>query len=427
MRDWCFVHAADLHLDTPFTGLRDVAPRLAHLLRDASLDVLDRLVDLAIDRGALFVLFAGDLYDGSQRGLRAQVRFHAALRRLDDAGIAAFVVHGNHDPVEEGWQAIRTWPERVTVFGTEEVGSVPLRRDGETIATVHGISYAHRELRDNLARRFSRPHDVPGVHVGLLHATVGSTSEHEPYAPCTLEDLRAARLDYWALGHIHRRSVLHHATQRGDPWVAYSGNTQGRSFKASERGPKGCYVVPVHPDAPGSPIGAPEFVGLDAARFEEIELDISDLGELHELHYRLEDLGRQVLQQAGGRAVLLRARLTGHSSLHGDLARAGAREELLTALRDGARATHPPTWWDRLLDDSAPEIDRDQLARRDDFAGELVRRIDRLREDPDALQRLRDEARVLTDQLRPPPRTPDIDDLLAAAEQRALQLLDQEG
>jgi DNA repair protein SbcD/Mre11 len=426
MGDWCFVHAADLHLDTPFTGLRDVAPRLAHLLRDASLDVLDRLVDLAIERGALFVVLAGDLYDGSQRGLRAQVRFHTALRRLDEAGIAAFVVHGNHDPVEEGWQAIRTWPERVTVFGADEVRAVPLRRDGETIATVHGISYAHREMRDNLARSFSRPDGVPGVHVGLLHATVGSTSEHEPYAPCTLEDLRAARLDYWALGHIHRRSVLHRGTQRGDPWVVYSGNTQGRSFKPSERGPKGCYVVPVHPNAPGSPIGAPEFVALDAARFEEVELDIGDLGELHELHHRLEEQGRQVLQEAAGRAVVLRARLTGRSALHTDLARAGAREELLSALRDGARATDPPTWWERLLDDSAPEIDRGQLAGRDDFAGELVRRVDQLREDPDALQRLEDQARVLADQLRPPPRTSDIDDLLAAAEQRALQLLDQE-
>lgn len=425
MRDWCFVHAADLHLDTPFAGLGEVAPRLARLLRDASLDVLDRLVDVAVDRGALFVVLAGDLYDGSQRGLRAQVRFHAALRRLDEAGIATFVVHGNHDPLEEGWQAIRTWPERVTVFGHEQVGSVPVTADGGTVATVHGISYAHREVRDDLARAFART-DAPGVHVGILHATVGRTGEHEPYAPCTLDELRAAGLDYWALGHIHRRTVVHRGAQRGDPWVVYSGNTQGRSPKPSERGPKGCYVVPVHPDASGSPIAEPEFVALDAVRFEEVELDVSELVELHEVHHRLEAAGRAVLDGAGDRAVVLRGRLTGRSSLHAELARAAAREELLAALRDGARTTSPPLWWDRLEDDSAPEIDREQLASRDDFAGELVRRVDRIRQDPEAIQRLEAEARTLADQLRPPPRTLDTDELLAAAEKRALHLLDLE-
>ena len=426
MRDWCFVHAADLHLDTPFSGLHDEAPGLSRLLRDASLDVLDRLVELAVDRDAAFVVLAGDLYDGSERGLRAQVRFHDALRRLDEAGIATLVVHGNHDPVEEGWQAIRSWPERVTVFGHEQVESVPIVRDGETIATVHGISYATRAVRENLARRFARTED-PGIHVGLLHATVGAQGEHERYAPCSLDDLRAARLDYWALGHIHRRGVLHRGRHRGDPWVVYSGNTQGRSPKPSERGAKGCYVVGVHPRASGSPIGEPEFVALDAVRFEELEVDVAGLGELREVCEQLDARARDLREEADGRALVLRGRLTGASPLHTDLARPGALDELVSLLRDRARPTTPPLWWDRLDQATRPDIDRDVLATRDDFAGELVRLVDRLRADPARVRALEEAGRVLTDQLWPPPEGVPAADLVRAAEQRALDLLDQEG
>lgn len=424
MGDWCFVHAADLHLDTPFTGLHHEAPRLATLLRDASLDVLDRLVELALEREAAFVVLAGDLYDGSARGLRAQVRFHDALRRLDEAGIATFVVHGNHDPVEEGWQAIHSWPPGVTVFGHQQVDSVPVVRDGQPLAMVHGISYPTRDVRENLARRFTRTAD-PGIHVGVLHATVGSPGEHEPYAPCTLDDLRAARLDYWALGHIHRRAVLRRGTHREDPWVVYSGNTQGRSPKPSERGPKGCYVVPVHPEAT-APIGEPEFVALDGVRFEEVEVDLDGLVELREIHERLAAAAQRLTDTAEGRALILRGRLTGTSPLHEELARPGTLEELLDLLRDGDRDTTPPRWWDRLQDATQPRIDRDVLASRTDFAGELVRRVDRMRADPTELARLAEETRELGDALSPRPPVGDPDDLLARAERRALRLLDRE-
>ena len=425
MREWCFVHGADLHLDTPFAGLHAHSPQLAELLRDASLDVLDRLVELAIDRDAAFVVLAGDLYDGAERGLRAQLRFHDALQRLDAAGIATFVVHGNHDPVEEGWQAIRSWPPRVTVFGHREPTAVPVERHGQRLATVHGISYGSRAVHDNLARRFARTDD-PGVHVGVLHATVGSAAEHEPYAPCTLDDLRAARLDYWALGHIHRRAVLHRGRERGDPWVVYSGNTQGRSPKPSERGAKGCYVVPVSSAAAGSPIGEPEFVALDAVRFEQLDVDVTDLAELRGLHERLHERGLALHAEAGGRALVLRARLTGGGDLHDELARPGTVAELRDALRDRARATTPPLWWDRLEDATWPQMDRDTVRRRSDFAGELVRRVDALRDDPAAMAELETACEQLTGQLRPPPAVADRDHLLAAAERRALHLLDRE-
>ena len=106
MPDFSFVHAADLHLDTPFKGIGSTAPGVAEQLREASLTAFDFLVDLCLERRAAFLVIAGDIYDGPERGLRAQLRFRDGLARLSAAGIPSFVVHGNHDPVETGWSAI---------------------------------------------------------------------------------------------------------------------------------------------------------------------------------------------------------------------------------------------------------------------------------------------------------------------------------
>ena len=125
---------------------------MAERLREASLLAFDSLVELCLERGVAFLVIAGDIYDGPERGLRAQLRFRDGLDRLSAAGISSFVVHGNHDPVETGWSALGdTWPERVTVFGPGTVQAVPVEIDGIPLATVQGISFAKRAERENLA------------------------------------------------------------------------------------------------------------------------------------------------------------------------------------------------------------------------------------------------------------------------------------
>lgn len=415
-----FVHAADLHLDTPFEGVGQRHPDLAALLRDASLAAFDRLVELTLARDAAFLVLAGDLYDGAERGLRAQLRLRDGLARLSDAGVPTFLVHGNHDPVEEGWSAIRSWPERVTVFGSDEVGTARVEVDGEPLATVYGISYPRRAVTENLARRFQRV-DAPGLHVGVLHATVGAQPEHAPYSPCSLEDLRAVGLDYWALGHIHRRQILH----RGDPWVVYSGNTQGRSPKPSEQGAKGALVVPLERTPRGAGVAEPEFVALDTVRFEEVTVDVAEADDLAAVADDLVAAAERLAAQAEGRALILRGRLIGRGRVHADLARGGARTGLLEGLRDEASTHTPVRWWDRLIDGTRPALDRDALRARPDVTGEVLRLVDRVRADPDALARLGSAAADLRAELERLGGQPAVlTDLLDDAEALALDALD---
>ena len=351
---WCFVHAADLHLDTGFEGIGRLDDRLARRLRDASLQAFDALVELTIQRDAAFLVLAGDVYDGAERGLRAQLRFEEGVRRLADAGIRTFVAHGNHDPVVTGWQLVTSWPDEVHVFGHEDVESVTVERDGRPLAVVQGVSYGEVAEQRNLARRFHRT-DVDAPHVGVLHTNVGEVGEHANYAPCSVGDLRNRGIDYWALGHIHTRQVVLDGTG-DDPWAYYPGNLQGRSPKASEQGPKGASVVTVA----GGRVRAPEHVTLDRARFADVDVDVTGHETLGEVERSLAAAADDAVRAAADRLVVLRGRLTGRGPVHHDLARVGALDELRDALTD--RLVGTDAAWTGIKDRTSPAADADAMS-----------------------------------------------------------------
>jgi exonuclease SbcD len=350
-----FLHAADLHLDTPFEGLSVVDAALAARLRDASLTALDALVETALARRVDLVVLAGDLYDGAERGVRAQLRLRAGLQRLSEAGIYTFLAHGNHDPVEEGWSALRgQWPERVHVFAADRADVVSIVVGGQRVV-VYGTSYPRRQQAESLVPRFPKA-EGEGFHLAVLHANVGAASGHAAYSPCTVEELAALGMDYWALGHVHRAAVLRE--QR--PRVVYPGNLQGRSFKPSERGPKGCVLVTID----GERLRA-EAIDLAPVRFEQVEVDVAGLDDLAAVQERLAALVAPV----AGRVVLVRAELTGRGEVARDLLRQGAVDGLLEELRqsspDGVR-------WMELRDRTAAPFDLAALRERDDLGAAVV-------------------------------------------------------
>lgn len=377
MSEFTFLHAADLHLDTPFVGLSRGSEAVGEALRDASLVAFDRLVQLALDEEVAFVLFAGDVYDGAVRGLRAQLRFRRGLERLSAAGIPSFVVHGNHDPLEEGWAAIRRWPEGVHVFGWQAPKKVPVVRDGVHLATIHGQSYARRAEERNLARGFQPTPGEPALQVGLLHANVGGQPGHDDYAPCTLTDLREGGLDYWALGHVHTRQVL----LQGGPWAVYPGNLQGRSLKPSELGSKGASLVRVR----GGAVVEVEHRHLAPIVFHRLRVDVGGADELPEVERRLLD-GVEALGD-GGDGWLVAAELVGETALHAELLREG---EALRQALDDLTMLFKGRWvhWVELEVATTPLVDRDALRAQQDLLGAILRHVDALRGDDDALRSL---------------------------------------
>lgn len=321
-----------------------LSPELAERLRDASLDALDRIVELALEHEVAFVILAGDLYDGLERGLRAQLRLRAAAERLGEAQIRTFVAHGNHDPKEGSWSAVSDWPKAISFFPSSRVASFDVLRDGEPLARVHGISYGQRHERDNLVLKF--PHgEAHRYDVGVLHCAIEGESEHAAYSPCTVDDLLGRGMDYWALGHVHRQRIVHR-----DPWIVYAGNTQGRSFAAGEQGPKGAYLVHVE-HGRTQRVAA---VRTDQVRFLEVEQSIDGLDDLGALADALEQTALEAADDHPGVDLVLRGRLVGRGPTYDAVTNTAQREELLDALSD---KSSDGVWWTDLEAHVAPPID----------------------------------------------------------------------
>src|SRR5688572_16022523 len=279
MESFRFVHTADLHLDSPFRGLANTAPKLRQQLQAATLGALGRIVDHTIQSKADFLVIAGDLYDSKDRSLRALVSFRRQMERLAERDISVFVVHGNHDPLN-GWGSDFQLPPNVVSF-TSKPGTEPVLRKGREIARVTGISYLRERVTENLAASLQPQADSP-YSLAVLHANVGGQTGHADYAPVSLDELTGAGFDYWALGHVHARAVL--ASQPST--VAYPGNPQGRNPR--EGGPRGCLQVDV--DRNGA--AHLEFVETNLARWVHLECPIQTHTRMDSLLDALMEEGR---------------------------------------------------------------------------------------------------------------------------------------
>lgn len=363
-RPFTFVHAADLHIASPFKGLAGGAGPLVGALRSSTFAAYRGLVDLCLSRKVDFLLVAGDVYDAEDRSLKAQLEFRDGLERLSEAGIESFVVHGNHDPLDGRVNTLR-WPEGAHVFGAE-VESVRAHARGEAVATVTGVSFPNKTVRANLTERFPSAR-TDDFHIGLLHCNVGSNTGHEAYAPCEIGDLTRLGVDYWALGHVHNARIL-----STSPTIAYPGNLQGRSFR--ETGPRGCLVVSV--DARGHVSTEP--VALDVVRLAELEVSIGDLETVDQLQAHLQRAIEKARDEAEGRHLLCRARLTGRGALAQELLAPEAAADLLEVLHGRFDGDNPIVWLHAIVAKCRPELDLEARRRRGDLVAEVLSVADEL-------------------------------------------------
>src|SRR5215468_4748858 len=139
-----FIHAADLHLDSPFRGIGSASNTLKQRLQSATLGALRRVVDHTIHSKADFLVIAGDVYDSKDRNLRALVSFRNEMERLAEHDIAVFIVHGNHDPLN-GWGSGFQLPSNVVTFGGRADIESFVRR-GREAAKITGVSYVRERV-----------------------------------------------------------------------------------------------------------------------------------------------------------------------------------------------------------------------------------------------------------------------------------------
>lgn len=232
MKEISFIHCADLHLDSPIIGLRNLPTFIANRLQESTFASFSAIIDKAIACKVDFIIIAGDIFDGEDRSIKAQIRFRKEMERLHAHHIAAFIIHGNHDHLKGSWTKI-AFPKNVYIFPSEV--TTKTFDKGDTTVQLYGFSYETRHIYERKIEDYKRT-KTGDYHIGILHGNLEGSSEHSAYAPFSLHDLTAKRMDYWALGHIHKRGIL-----ADYPVVVYPGNIQGRHKK--ETGEKGGYFV----------------------------------------------------------------------------------------------------------------------------------------------------------------------------------------
>jgi DNA repair exonuclease SbcCD nuclease subunit len=330
MPSFQFVHAADLHLGSPLTGLAGRDADLARRLAAAGRTAFEDLVSFAIARKVAFVVVAGDIYDGDWADASIGLFFARQVGRLDRAEIPVVMVRGNHDAESVITKSI-TLPERVHLFPANRATT---HRIEALRVAIHGRSFPNRAVEENLS--LSYPAAVPGwFNIGVLHTSCTGHAAHATYAPCSIPDLARRGYEYWALGHIHEYQELSR-----DPWIVFPGNLQGRSVR--ECGPRGAVLVTVE----DGHVASVERHVFDRARFERLSVDLSEIAEVAAAHGRIEAALRPLGEVAASRLVLVRVHLTGESAAHDRLC--ADRDDLAAEVQAAAHRVHEEIWLERL-------------------------------------------------------------------------------
>lgn len=323
MSDFRFIHAADIHLDSPLDHLRSLDAKTAQQVAAASRRAVERMVATAIEHQVAALVIAGDLFDGPVQDASAALWIDGQFRKLHAAGIEVVLIRGNHDALSNASRAVR-WSTGVHQLGAEKATSHIIDTCG---LAVHGQSFGARAVQDDIAAAY--PEALDGYfNLGVLHTSLSGNSGHDTYAPTSVNVLEGRGYDYWALGHIHLRST---ESLSDRAWIGYSGNTQGRHVR--ECGAKGCHLVHVR----DRKLERVEFVPTDTLRWFEIPVDVSQLEMLSDLGEMVCGACEGLLAEHTGREMAVRIRLTGASKLHAHLADSLSKERVCEALSSKLR------------------------------------------------------------------------------------------
>lgn len=370
-----FLHAADLHLGRPFAGLSRSLPDSAPRLLRAGYRAWERIVKTALDGNVDFVTLAGDVFDNANPAVRPRVAFRDGVKRLHEAGIPVFLTLGNHDPLCDFPDALRSLPG-LRLFGAEPEGMEFDAPHEDRRVMIYGASFERAAVRENLVRRFQRD-PAAEIAIGIVHANVSGVSGHDDYAPCTLDDLRLTGMDLWCMGHVHANTILSEY-----PLILYAGTSQGAHI--NETGARGCYLITV--DGPRE--ATAKFVPIAPVRWEKLELDVTHVSGEEDLLDALEDeCAKLANDDEGVEAVVVRIDLKGRGGGHTQ-ALAHGTSELADLLGERLAKLPVPVFAESVRDVTVSTIDRNALMSEEGFLADFLKLCREVPGDPHMTEEL---------------------------------------
>ena len=261
------LHAADLHLDSPFEGLGESK---AAVRRTEQRQLLYRIAQLAHNEKVQLVLLAGDLLDSDSAYAETGEELVKAL-----GGIEAPVIisPGNHDfySARSPYARLKL-PDNVHIFKSPRIECVELPGLG---VRVWGAAFTDKHS-GGMLRGFSAEKKAGVLDIMCIHGEVNAVSE---YNPVTEGEIAASGMDYIAFGHIHAGSGLKKA---GSCYYSWPGCPEGRGF--DETGEKYVSIVSL-----GDGKCSVEPVSIARRRYEILSVDLTGRDPLEAVSGALPD------------------------------------------------------------------------------------------------------------------------------------------
>lgn len=332
-----FIHAADLHIDSPLIGLSFKDQAVAARFAQAGRRAVEALVNEVITSKAAFLIIAGDVFDGDWKDVATGLFFVRAISELHREGIPVFMVRGNHD-ADSLMSRDLPYPESVKQFSSSKAETITLE---DYKVALHGRSFPTRLITADFVNTYPMRREG-WLNIGVLHTSLDGSRGHEGYAPCTVDDLKRYGYDYWALGHVHAADIVSR-----DPWIVFPGNLQGRNPR--ETGAKGAVRVTVEDGR----IADVTPLILDGARWDHLSVDVSDEATESDMFDRVKTALEAAQADSAGRPLAVRITLTGTTPLHNKLI--AQQEDLLDDLRAAGFQAASDCWVEQVkIKTSAP-------------------------------------------------------------------------
>ncbi len=389
----------DVHLGTSCSGVPDVVSSLGidpgELTPEAALKLS---ADFAINEKVDAVLFAGDVVESTNSRFEAMPPLEECINRLQDAGIEVFAVAGNHDV--EALPRLASLLDGFTLLGAGgKWESRTVSKNKVPVAEIIGWSFGERFVRQSpVAQLLSKPlksASTPVPRIGLLHADLDASGGH--YAPIRQVELNDTGYDAWLLGHIHKPSIESLSTPVDSRPSGYLGSLVG--LDPSETGLHGPWLLRVR-DAGGLHL---KHIPLAPLRWEQISVSVEGLEHADDVADQLLDEAADFVRQIGQkgpapRALGLRVWLTGTSPCHEDIEKwiaVGEWKDLIRVV-DGTAI-----FFSKIIAATEPKRDLAEIAKGNDPAALMARRLTALKQDDDGAKDLLEQARaVLADVAR---------------------------
>tara|TARA_Y100001936_G_scaffold98271_1_gene96602 strand:- start:162 stop:1400 length:1239 start_codon:yes stop_codon:yes gene_type:complete len=385
------LHTADIHIGVENYGKIDPETRTSTRLSDF-LRSFDEIVSFAIQETVDLVIIAGDAYKSRNPSQTHQREFAKRISKLSINNIPVFILIGNHDSpnIPGPATALEIFPtldvEKVTIgdqlsnydistkSGPIQIVSVPWIRKGDLsdskISTTQTIEEINEEIQKIIIYRISELVDsldpkLPAILVGHLSTESAITSSEKSmmlskdYLIPT-QNLALPKLDYVALGHIHRHQQLNQ-----NPRVVYSGSIERIDF-GEENDTKGFCLLEIDPTKSwGQREVEFQFIPVNSRKFKTIKVEI-DNQDLEPTQTILDEIARHEIKDSIIQLIIEMSASQSKNVFDNEIRKALSEAYLIAAVKRNIRAETQPRLDTNFSDNSSPlEVLKEYLNHRD--------------------------------------------------------------